>query len=84
MKNDILKHYIEVPDNLFALLSRYHVVIPGIQRHYVQGANNPKAESVRKQFIKEIFTAIEKSRMNSICISSMAPSTLMEKILLYP
>lgn len=62
MKNDILKHYIEVPDNLFALLSRYRVVIPGIQRHYVQGANNPKAESVRKQFIKEIFTAIEKKK----------------------
>lgn len=62
MKNDVLKHYIEVPDNLFALLSRYRVVIPGIQRHYVQGANNPKAESVRKQFIKEIFTAIEKKQ----------------------
>lgn len=52
MKNDILKHYIEVPDNLFALLSRYRVVIPGIQRHYVQGANNPKAESVRKPQIR--------------------------------
>lgn len=62
MKNDIFKHYTEVPDNLFALLSRYRVVIPGIQRHYVQGANNPKAESVRKQFIKEIFTAIEKKQ----------------------
>lgn len=62
MKNDILKHYIEVPDNLFALLSRYREVIPGIQRHYVQGANNPKAESVRKQFIKEIFTAIEEKQ----------------------
>lgn len=84
MRNDILKYYIEVPDNLFALLSRYRVVIPGIQRHYVQGANNPKAESVRKQFIKEIFTAIEKNRVILICISSMVPSTLMEKILLYP
>lgn len=62
MKNDILKHYIEVPDNLFALLSRYRVVIPGIQRHYVQGAKNPKAESVRKLFIKEIFTAIEEKQ----------------------
>lgn len=62
MKKDILKHYIEVPNNLFALLSRYRVVIPGIQRHYVQGANNPKAESVRKQFIKEIFTAIEEKQ----------------------
>lgn len=62
MEKDILKHYIEVPDNLFALLSRYRVVIPGIQRHYVQGANNPKAESVRKQFIKEIFTAIEEKQ----------------------
>lgn len=62
MRKDILKHYIEVPDNLFALLSRYRVVIPGIQRHYVQGANNPKAKSVRKQFIKEIFTAIEEKQ----------------------
>lgn len=62
MKKDILKHYIEVPDNLFTLLSKYRVVIPGIQRHYVQGANNPKAESVRKQFIKEIFTAIEEKQ----------------------
>lgn len=34
----------------------------GIPQHYVQGANNPKAESVRKQFIKEIFTAIEKKQ----------------------
>ena len=62
MKNDILKQNIEVPDNLFALLSRYRVVIPGIQRHYVQGFKNPKAESVRKQFIKEIFTAIEEKQ----------------------
>lgn len=62
MRNDILKYYIEVPDNLFALLSRYRVVIPGIQRHYVQGSKNPKAESVRKQFIKEIFTAIEEKQ----------------------
>lgn len=62
MSNNIIQQYIEIPDNLFALLSRYRVVIPGIQRHYVQGANNPKAESVRKQFIKEIFTAIEKKQ----------------------
>ena len=62
MRNDILKYYIEVPDNLFALLCRYRVVIPGIQRHYVQGSKNPKAESVRKQFIKEIFTAIEEKQ----------------------
>lgn len=62
MKNDILKQYTEVPDNLFTLLSRYRVVIPGIQRHYVQGANNPKAESVRKQFIKEIFAAIKEKQ----------------------
>ena len=84
MSNNIIQQYIEIPDNLFALLTRYRVVIPGIQRHYVQGANNPKAESVRKQFIKEIFTAIEKSRVILICISSMVPSKQMEKIHLYP
>lgn len=63
MSNNIIQQYIEIPDNLFALLSRYRVVIPGIQRHYVQGANNPKAESVRKQFVKEIFKAIEKQEV---------------------
>ena len=63
MSNNIIQQYIEIPDNLFVLLSRYRVVIPGIQRHYVQGANNPKAESVRKQFVKEIFKAIEKQEI---------------------
>ena len=63
MSNNIIQQYIEIPDNLFSLLSRYRVVIPGIQRHYVQGANNPKAESVRKQFVKEIFKAIEKQEI---------------------
>ena len=38
MSNNIIQQYIEIPDNLFVLLSRYRVVIPGIQRHYVQGA----------------------------------------------
>lgn len=63
MSNYIIQQYIEIPNNLFALLSRYRVVIPGIQRHYVQGANNPKAESVRKQFVKEIFKSIEKQEV---------------------
>ena len=59
MRSSIIRQYTEIPNNLFALLSRFRVVIPGIQRHYVQGANNQKAESVRKQFIAEIFNAIE-------------------------
>ena len=59
MNTTIIRKYIQVPDNLLALLSRYRVVIPGIQRHYVQGANNPKAESIREQFVKDIFNAIE-------------------------
>lgn len=59
MRSEIIKQYTKIPNNLFALLSRYRVVIPGIQRHYVQGAKNPKAESIRKQFIKELFNAIE-------------------------
>lgn len=45
MKKDILKHYIEVPDNLFTLLSRYRVVIPGIQRHYVQEPIIPRPKA---------------------------------------
>ena len=59
MRSSIIRQYTEIPNNLFALLSRFRVVIPGIQRHYVLGSNNHKAESVRKQFIAEIFNAIE-------------------------
>lgn len=55
----IIRKYIQIPNNLLALLSRFRVVIPGIQRHYVQGANNPKAESIREQFVKAILDAIE-------------------------
>ncbi|MDO4673188.1 MAG: DUF262 domain-containing protein, partial [Porphyromonadaceae bacterium] len=65
MRSKIINQYTKIPNNLFALLSRYRVVIPGMQRHYVQGAKNAKAESVRKQFIEEIFQAIEeRSNLN--------------------
>jgi len=55
--NNILQQYMRFPDNLFALLSRYHVAIPGIQRHYVQGADTPKAKDIRKNFIQTLFEA---------------------------
>ncbi len=57
--NNVLMQYTQVPSNLFALLSRYRVIIPGIQRHYVQGANKPEAKSIRENFINEIFDVIE-------------------------
>lgn len=44
--------YTQTPDNLFALLSKYRVIIPGIQRHYVQGSDNAKAKEVRENFVK--------------------------------
>lgn len=58
--NTSITQYIQTPNNLLALLSRYRVVIPGIQRHYVQGADTSKALSIRKQFVNEIFASIEK------------------------
>lgn len=64
--NNILTQYTRVPNNLFALLSRYRVVIPGIQRHYVQGADNPKAKSIRENFINAIFNTIETS--GTLCL----------------
>jgi len=57
--NNVLTQYTQIPSNLFALLSRYRVIIPGIQRHYVQGADNPEAKSIRENFINEIFSIIE-------------------------
>lgn len=58
MSSSVILQYTQTPNNILALLSRYRVIIPGIQRHYVQGANNRKAESIRQQFIKEILETI--------------------------
>lgn len=57
--NNVLTQYTQIPSNLFALLSRYRVIIPGIQRHYVQGADNSEAKSIRENFINEIFDVIK-------------------------
>lgn len=58
MSSSIIQQYTQTPDNLLALLSRYRVIVPGIQRHYVQGAKNRKAESIRLQFVNEIIDTI--------------------------
>ncbi len=52
----MLKNHLQqtIPHTLFELLSRYRISIPGIQRHYVQGANEPHATEVRKNFIRDI------------------------------
>lgn len=56
-ENNILSQYLQAPNNLFALLARYRVTVPGIQRHYVQGADNHRARDVRESFISSIFNA---------------------------
>lgn len=60
--NPLLLQYTTLPNHLFALLNRYRVVIPGIQRHYVQGGNSPRAAEVRKNFIRELFKACDEGR----------------------
>lgn len=60
--NPPLPQYTTLPNHLFALLNRYRVVIPGIQRHYVQGGDSPRAAEVRKNFIQELFNACTEGR----------------------
>ena len=60
--NPLLLQYTTLPNHLFALLNRYRVVIPGIQRHYVQGGNSPRAAEVRENFIQELFNACTEGR----------------------
>ena len=62
MSLSVIQQYAQTPNNILALLSRYRVVIPGIQRHYVQGAKNRKAESIRQQFVKEILDTISDNK----------------------
>ena len=54
-----ISQYTQTPDNLFALLSKYRVIVPGIQRHYVQGADNAKAKEVREGFVKSLLEGKE-------------------------
>lgn len=58
MSTTAIQQYIQAPKNLLALLSRFRVVIPGIQRHYVQGAKSTKSESIRKQFVRKLLEVI--------------------------
>lgn len=51
--------YNNQPNNLFSLLAKYRVIIPGIQRHYVQGTDDVHAKEVREIFISDIFKHIE-------------------------
>ncbi len=50
----------ENPDRFFELLTRYRVEIPCIQRHYVQGADTPRARDVRTNFIQTLYSACTK------------------------
>lgn len=49
----------KTPKTLFDLLNKYRVIIPGIQRHYVQGDDTAKARDVRTTFIRDVFTHIK-------------------------
>lgn len=51
---ELLRTASHEPNNLFSLLSKYRVIVPGIQRHYVQGENTVKAKEVRTTFIRDI------------------------------
>ncbi len=51
-----------VPNNLFDLLKKYKIIIPALQRHYVQGENNAKAKEVRENFIKDIFKLVNEDK----------------------
>ena len=51
----------KTPKTLFDLLNKYRVIIPGIQRHYVQGADTAKARDVRTTFIRDIFGHIKRA-----------------------
>lgn len=63
MNTTIILQYTQTPNNILALLSKYRVIVPGIQRHYVQGANNRKAESIRQQFVQEILETISSEKV---------------------
>ena len=56
MRNDILKYYIEVPDNLFALLSITQLYFGAFSATELWEAGRIKCSDVRKlQLLDELF-----------------------------
>ena len=51
-----------VPNSLPSLLSVCRVTVPSTQRHYVQGAENPKAQQVRERFINDVLCTFRSGR----------------------
>ena len=47
-------------DTLPSLLSVCRITVPSTQRHYVQGADNPKAKQVRERFVEDVLSAFKK------------------------
>ena len=56
----------QTPKTLFELLNKYRVIVPGIQRHYVQGDDTVKAREVRTTFIRDVFKHIKGSEPLSL------------------
>lgn len=44
------------------LVRQYKIEIPIIQRDYAQGRDNPKAESIRKQFVTDLLNALRSEK----------------------
>ena len=56
-------------DNTFSfadLVRQYKIEIPIIQRDYAQGRDNPKAESIRKQFITDLLNALISEKLGPL------------------
>ena len=68
MSTNLLSAHLQnaTPHTLFALLSRYRVSVPGIQRHYVQGGSDAHATEVRTIFINDIFQSFRKGNEMSL------------------
>ena len=60
---EILKSASFDPNNLFSLLNQYRVIVPGIQRHYVQGADTVKAREVRSGFVRNILSHLKENKL---------------------
>lgn len=54
--------------SFFNFIKKYKIEIPDFQREYAQGRDNPQSTTVRKEIIKNFYSAVRNPKSTEVCL----------------
>ena len=54
--------------SFFNFIKKYKIEIPDFQREYAQGRDNPQSTTVRKEIIKNFYSAVRNPESAEVCL----------------